>query len=138
MPTSPSPPGGATSGDDGVRTLHSGAGGEGVIGRGFTASAELGALDESGSIKSALGVLSVNGGYHFRQRKAYRVDPFVTGGYTLLFRSGSANLGNFGGGLNWWFSSRFGLKVEFRDHVWSAENIHFLGIRFGVTIRGGG
>jgi hypothetical protein len=45
-------------------------------------------------------------------------------------------MANFGGGVNWWWRDRMGLKVEFRDHV-AAEggNYHIWGVRFGLTFR---
>lgn len=64
------------------------------------------------------------------------MDPFVTAGYTLFFRSGHANLWNFGGGLNYWFASRLGLKVELRDHIWPENGAtHYWGVRIGLNFR---
>ena len=65
------------------------------------------------------------------------VRPVPSG--TLLFREGHANLFNFGAGVNYWLSARWGLKFEFRDHVmredWSRTTIHYWGVRIGVAIR---
>jgi len=34
--------------------------------------------------------MSLNGAYHFNRKR--KLSPFVTGGYTLAFRDGHANL----------------------------------------------
>ena len=41
--------------------------------------------------------------------------PFVTVGYSLAFRTSTANLWNFGGGLNYWLRDRIALMAEVRD-----------------------
>jgi hypothetical protein len=131
-------PGAAScSGCGNSMTLHFGGGGEGIFGKGIGIGAELGYLTPREDMSDGLGVFSPNGYFHFggknRSRKA---DPFVTAGYTLLFRGGHANLWNFGGGLNYWFGDRVGLKVELRDHVWSVNGTeHYWGVRIGITFR---
>jgi hypothetical protein len=114
-----------------------GGGGEHVFGPGIGIGAELGAVGPWRNYRSAIGMFSVNGSYHFlRDRR--KIDPFAGGGYTLGFRSGSINLGNFGGGLNYWFGDRIGLRVEFRDHVYASgrsPDVHYWGFRFGITFR---
>jgi hypothetical protein len=82
-------------------------------------------------------MFSVNGSWHFAGRSA-RIDPFVTGGYTLAFRSGTLNFGNVGGGANVWLKERLGLRVEFRDHVHASSrvaNLHYWGLRIGIAFR---
>lgn len=128
-------PGGATCCGYTGMTLHAGVGGEGILGKGIGLGAELGALGVRENFSdSVIGVFSPNGYYHFVHRKETTLDPFVTGGYTLVFRNGHANLFNFGGGVNYWFTSRLGLRMEFRDHVWSEDNanLHYWGFRFGL------
>ena len=86
---------------------------------------------------SNYGMFSVNGYYHFADRSA-RVDPFVTGGYSLGFRSGTLNFGNFGGGVNLWLRESLGMRIEFRDHVHISSRVsdfHYWGIRLGVVFR---
>lgn len=111
-------PGGISSGGHTATTVHLGAGGEVGLAKGVGLGAELGALgprqDFAGNL---MGVVSANGYYHFRREE--KLEPFVTAGYSLFFRSGHANLFNFGGGANYWFHSKLGLRLEFRDHVWS-------------------
>ena len=130
-------PGGVSSSGHTAMTLHLGAGVDAVLFKGFGVGAELGALgpreDFAGNV---LGVASVNGYYHFLHGRP-KADPFVTAGYTVMFRSGSINLFNFGGGLNYWFVPRLGLKVELRDHVYSPQrsSVHYWGIRLGLAFR---
>jgi hypothetical protein len=84
-----------------------------------------------------VGALSPNLVARFRAKdEGNRLEPFVTGGYTLFFRSGTTNGANFGGGVNYWFKNRVGLRFEVRDTL-SVEvrTVHFVGFRVGVTFR---
>jgi hypothetical protein len=130
-------PGGVSGGGNTEATFQIGAGGEGVFGKGIGAGVEISALGPASSwAEDVLGVASFNGYYHFIHSGS-RLDPYATGGYSLLFRSGHANLGNFGAGVNYWFIPRIGMKAEFRDHVWSPSDgtLHYWGVRFGLTFR---
>ena len=131
-------PGVATGGGATTSTMHFGGGGEGLVYKGLGVGGEIGYGTPWQSFSSGLGVFSANGSYHFlpRQRDA-KVVPFVTGGYTLFFRSGAANLFNFGGGINYWFREGVGLRLEFRDHVWpsSDQTGHYWGFRIGLAFR---
>jgi hypothetical protein len=124
-------PGGATSGGYTVATYHAGVGGEGVFRNGIGIGGEVGYLSTRRDFDFGFGLASLNGSYHFNKNAT--VVPFVTGGYSLAFRSGTANLGNFGGGVNWWFWPKLGVKIEFRDHVHT--DMQWWGFRFGVTFR---
>jgi hypothetical protein len=119
------------------QTIQLGAGGEGILGKGIGIGAELGVLAQPRYFgDSALGVVSLNPYYHFYRGDRRQVDPFVTGGYTLIFRSGHANLANLGGGLHYWFRSRLGIRLEFRDHLNTSGTIsHFWGFRAGLAFR---
>ena len=128
-------PGGLTGPARTNATVHLGAGAEFALPKGFGAGAELGALGRTDSFADVLGVFSVNGYYHFSRRSG-KLDPFATAGYSLFFRSGHANLFNFGGGMNYWFLSRVGFRSEIRDHVWNADGtVHYWGVRFGLAFR---
>jgi hypothetical protein len=129
-------PGGVTVRGSTTGTLHFGGGGEKIFGPGIGVGGELGVLGPWSNYRSALGVFSVNGSYHFFRDRP-KLDPFVTGGYTLFFRSGTANLGNFGGGVNYWLGERLALRAEVRDHVHSPGplTIHYWGLRLGVAFR---
>jgi hypothetical protein len=118
-------------------TLHVGGGVEKLFRERIGVSAEIGALGLWNNYRGAIGIFSVNGSYHFGDR-AGKVDPFVTGGYSLGFRSATLNFGNFGGGVNYWFRDGLGLRVEFRDHVHAASRanaLHYWGVRFGLAFR---
>ncbi|MGE0131077.1 MAG: hypothetical protein AB7U82_23615 [Blastocatellales bacterium] len=128
-------PGGSSNGGGG--TLHIGGGGEGVLKNGVGIGAELGYLYPFEGIDEGLGTFSVNGAYHFlKASRSEKVTPFVTAGYTGFFRSGYANGFNFGGGVNYWFKKRVGLRFEFRDNVFAADGAaHLLNVRIGLTFR---
>jgi hypothetical protein len=127
-------PGGATSGGHTSSQMAAGAGGEFVTAPGIGLGAEIGAVAPWRDIDGAIGVGSVNGSYHFGRER--RFVPFVTGGYTLFFRSGTANGVNIGGGANWWFRERLGLKLEFRDNIGTGNfDVHFWNFRAGLTFR---
>lgn len=130
-------PGVVTDGDYGTATLHFGVGGEGLIKGGFGVGGEIGGLAPVESFSSGFGVLSAGANYHFlNASKSGKVVPFVNGGYTMFFREGVANGGHFGGGVNYWFKERVGLRFEVRDHIVAeASGTHFLGFRFGLTFR---
>ena len=124
---------------DSWATWHAGGGGEVVIADAFGIGAELGYLNWFEEGMDTIGVFSTNGTYHFFPRQASRrLRPFVTGGYTLAFNNGGhENLFNVGGGVDYWMKKRVGLRIEFRDHVWSGSSqaTHFWSARFGVTVR---
>ncbi len=114
-------------------TLHIGGGGEFVAAGLIGVGGELGALTHSGSFRDTLGVLSINGYGHIPTKG--RIDPYVTGGYSLFFRSGTASGGNFGVGVHMRVLAKLGLKLEFRDHVISSgsRTNHWWQGRVGVT-----
>lgn len=129
-------PGGSSS-SGGGGTLHLGGGGEGVFKNGAGIGAELAYLTPFESFGDGIGTFSVNGSYHFlKASKSEKLVPFVTGGYTGFFRGGYANGANFGGGVNYWFKPRIGLRVEFRDNVIvQSGSAHLLNVRLGLTFR---
>ena len=118
-------------------TLHVGGGGEGLIYKGLGAGAELGYLFPSRAAADGFGILSTNGFYRFTNGSSLqKVTPFVTAGYSLGFRDGTANLVNFGGGVDYWVRDRMGLRLEVRDHVWPGDPAaHFLMFRVGLVGR---
>ena len=127
-------PGGVSCCGHTSMTLQFGAGGEAVLGKGVGIGAEIGAVAQprffSGTV---VGIFSPNGYYHFSHGKNVKLDPFVTGGYTLLFRNGHANLFNFGGGVNYWFRHALGVRLELRDQVHTGASVHYWGFRFGLA-----
>jgi hypothetical protein len=130
-------PGGLTSSGYTSGTLHIGGGVDAILGRGLGLNIELGVLGPSDRFEGAVGLFSPGATYYFRHRKELKLEPFVAGGYSLMFRQGHANLGYFGGGMNYWFSNRVGVRTEVRDHVTTeyGRAAHFWGVRFGLSFR---
>jgi hypothetical protein len=128
-------PGGATAAGQTGFLIHMGGGGEFAIGKGVAVGVELGAIGPKRHYTdNVMGLASANGYYHFRHSRDIRLDPFLGGGYSLTFRHGTANLGNLGGGLNYWFTSTLGFRCEFRDHVLpGTPTTHFWGLRMGLS-----
>jgi hypothetical protein len=130
-------PGGVTCCHNTSMTLQFGVGGEAVLWKGVGLGAEISALGTRQYFgDTVMGAFSPNGYYHFKHDEDAKIDPFVTGGYTLLFRSGHANLANFGGGLTYWFARRLGTRLEVRDQLTTIGTTeHFWGVRFGLAFR---
>ncbi len=113
-----------------------GGGGEGVFWKGLGAGADIGAYYPYRYFRGAIGVANVSAAYHFTAgRDDTKWDPFVVGGYSLFFRSGTANGVHVGGGLTYWFHRHIGARVEFRDQRAVPEGISFPVVRFGVSFR---
>ena len=126
---------GVVTGDGASATLTLGAGAEGLIKGGLGASADLGYLFfPRDGFGSGVGMFSPGVLYQFHTRR--KTVPFVTGGYTLAFRSGAYSLFHFGGGVNHWFSNRWGIRVEGRDHIDPHyPEYNFLQFRVGFLFR---
>ncbi len=75
--------------------------------------------------------------YYSYLKKGSKVEPFLSGGYTLFFRAGTANGINFGGGAHYWFSKKVGLKLEFRDDMflYTSPHCHYVSFRIGAAFR---
>ena len=130
--------GGAFADGERAGVLQFGGGGEGRIYKGLSAGAELGYVHPGESFREGFGLLSTNGTYRFWNAwPSQKVVPFVTAGYSLAFRDGTANLANFGGGLDYWFRQRAALRLEARDHIWPGKNgiptSHILMFRVGLV-----
>jgi len=117
-------------------TLHFGGGGEVFFTKHVGVGAEAGYLEQFKDFRN-LGTLSINLVARLRsETRDNKFDPFVTGGYTHFFRAGTPNGGNFGGGVNYWFSNHFGLRFEVRDNARGSRTLHhFVGFRIGLTFR---
>jgi hypothetical protein len=130
-------PGALTAAGHNSFTIHMGGGGEFAIWKGISGGIEGGAVglahDYTDSVQ---GVASANAYYHFFHSRDARLDPFVTGGYSLFFRHGASSLGNFGGGLNYWIWKTAAVRVEFRDHVSGGPTAHYWGFRLGMSFTG--
>jgi hypothetical protein len=108
-------------------------------------SGELGVLAGTVYGFASYGSFSPGVSYHFLQGKERKVDPFVTGGYTLMFNSYRQNsLFHFGGGVTCWTSPRLGVRVELRDQVGRSSGflspthdsaMHFWEVRVALAFR---
>ena len=108
-------------------------GGEGILAGGLGVGGELGYLYPGSQFAAGIGLGSVNASYHFFKGPARWV-PFVTGGYSLAFRSDGTSLVNYGGGLNYSFRPRLGLRLEVRNHHHPEASIVVV---FGSVFRSG-
>ena len=131
--------GGAFTRGERSGVLQFGGGGEGRIYKGLGVGAEIGYLHPTASFTDGFGLLSTNGSYRFwTNSSSQKLVPFVTGGYSLCFRSGTANLANFAGGVDYWLRPNVALRLEARDHIWpgnGSPTAHFLMFRVGVVGR---
>ncbi|RPJ87479.1 MAG: hypothetical protein EHM18_00925 [Acidobacteria bacterium] len=111
-----------------------GGGGEGAFYKGLGASVDVGYLFPTRGFSGGFGTLSPGVLYQFSRHQ--KANPFVIGGYTLGFRDGTVNMVHFGGGVNYWFSERIGLRIEARDHVpTDASEYHHFVVRIGISGR---
>jgi hypothetical protein len=124
---------GASSGDFSTGFFQFGAGGEGLVHKGFGLGAEIGYLAPFRASGDGLGLFSADASYHFNRTS--KLVPFVTGGYSAAFRSGASHGGNFGAGVHYWMKDRVGLRFEFRDHVFSSDSPHLFQFRVGLSFR---
>jgi hypothetical protein len=99
-------------------------------------------IPSKGKIGSEIvGSLSLNGYYHFLSsaKTNSNLDPFLTGGYSLLYRDFAANGFNVGGGLNFWAWENWGLMFEVREMIFSNSSVlpanHYTEFRVGFTHR---
>lgn len=102
----------------------------------FGVGAEIGGMvPGKGKASNTIGIFSANGYGHLRRDRTF--DPFITGGYSLLFNNFTANGANFGVGTNYWFRENVGLLLEGRDHYAKLQGVptHIWEFRIGLTFR---
>lgn len=100
-----------------VTNVSAGAGGEGFLWRGLTLGGDIGYYRFIERGRYAIGATTLNVGYNFANRsRAGRFDPFVNAGVLgLAFGAGgAARAMALGGGTNFWFKRRLGLRTEAR------------------------
>jgi hypothetical protein len=79
-------------------------------------------------------VITANGSYHFLRGRS-RVEPFITAGYGTLANFGeSISMFNYGGGAQFWFHKRMGVRVELLNFQ-SGGYRELTSIRFGFAFR---
>ena len=130
-------PGVRASDNTAQATLHFGVGGDRLVYKGLGAGGEVGYLGLTRGLGGGVGIVSANSTYNFRNASSTgKLVPFLTGGYSLIFRNDGANGFNIGGGVNYWFKEHVGLRFEVRDHVFKDfGNTHFVGFRIGLAFR---
>jgi len=130
-------PGAVVDGGTAAKTVHFGVGGDRLVYQGLGAGGEIGFLGPPHDFSEGVGIASANATYNFQKATSVRkVVPFVTGGYSLIFRRDASNGLNFGGGVNYWFKEHIGLRFEVRDHVFREfGTANFVGFRIGLTFR---
>src|SRR5437870_2906967 len=111
-----------------------GGGGEALAHKGLGLGAEVGYIAPFRAAGDGFGIISADVSYHFQKRSS-KFAPFVTGGYSLAFRSGTSSGGDFGGGAQYWIKEHVALRFEFRDHVFSSDSPHFYQFRVGLAFR---
>jgi opacity protein-like surface antigen len=124
--------------------VNAGFGGEFFVRKGLAVGPEFAYAgpDWSFSTGAAVGVGSFDASYHFLGRKTRRrLEPFVTGGYSLYFgdRTVFQNGLNLGGGVNFWVAKHVALRLEIRDqdHInyFHSQFTRFVAFRVGMTFR---
>ena len=118
--------------------LHLGGGGDLFITDRVAIGGDIGFIGQTDYLEGGLGLASINASYRFGQWTS-RTRPFLTGGYSRLFRDGHLNALNFGAGLDRWLSGRLGVRVEFRDHIPAFSeggfDAHVVDVRVGLILR---
>ena len=120
--------------------VYAGGGIEFRIGNTFAMGGDGGVLNKITNGSSyTTGMASATPAFHFKARHSPgRFDPFINGGASILFDKYSVSIPmiHFGGGLNYSFSSRFGMRFEYRHHVWSPEaeeSVQLAAFRAGIV-----
>lgn len=129
----------ATYEGDSLAIFQGGGGGEARLGQAFGLGADLGYAAPWEAFSDSVGTLSVNGTYYVKgTNRGRRLQPFATGGYTLLFKDGTVNGVNVGVGVDRWMRDRVGMRFEFRDNIMmqEGESFHLWGPRLSIIWRG--
>jgi hypothetical protein len=111
-------------------------GGDGFLWKGIALGGDIGYFRfvERGS--RGFGLANVNIGYHFvNRRKPTRLDSFVSTSVLGAGFSGGglARSGALGGGVNYWFRPRIGLRTEGRVYGFGGEALVMF--RIGLSFR---
>lgn len=115
--------------------MHFGGGGEGLVYKGLGVGGEIGYVFPREAFVYGVGLLSVNTSYHWNAGTHWKIQPFVTGGYSFLFRGESENRLNFGGGLTYWMANHAGLRVEYRQYEAVSYRNSLREVRLGLALR---
>ncbi len=119
--------------------VNAGFGGDLFLDKRWAVGAEAGYANASNYY--SLGTGSIDLSCHFLGHQNRRkIDPFVTGGYSIYYGNRGANSGyNFGGGVNFWVAKHVASRLEIRDNGHSEPQFagigNFAAFRAGVTFR---
>jgi hypothetical protein len=121
-------------------TLEIGGGGEFCVYKGLGFGGALGGLrvpssDSTGkTVYQWTGMAAFHTVYNFQRRAKQKVNPFVVLGFTIVPAFDTPGGYNLGGGVQYWFSSNLGLRVEFREHVLTGMRSHqYPQVRIGLA-----
>lgn len=106
-----------------------GIGGEARLAPLVTAGGEIGGISQNGTGVLGSGNVSV----HIPARP--RIDPFVTGGFSVGHKGATGLWVNLGGGVDYWFQHRLGVRAEFRGYPGGYHLSSFAELRFGIAFR---
>jgi hypothetical protein len=107
-----------------------GIGGEARVLPLLTIGGEFGGIAHNGN-----GILA-SGNASFHVPTGSSVDPFLTAGVSVAHKSGATGAYvNLGGGLNYWFHSHFGARMELRGYPGGQDLGSFAEIRVGLAFR---
>jgi len=111
-----------------------GVGSDVFVYKGAAISPSVGYLTQFDNGGRGVGVLTLNGSYHFLRGKG-KFEPFVTAGYGALFNFGDGlSTFNYGGGANYWFKKRLGFRVEVLNFQYESDR-ELTSVRFGLSFR---
>jgi len=123
--------------DTGSSTLGVGGGAEGYVYKGLGFGFDLGAINTASTtdVRRWAGMMSLNAIYNFNIADKSKISPFIIGGVSIAGFDVPGGV-NFGGGFQYWFHEHIGLRVEFRDHIFTGmRSHHYPQGRIGITFR---
>ena len=113
-----------------------GGGGEAFLWRGLALGVDAGYYRFPADRNVGYGVLTLNPGYHFvNRKKPMKFDPYVSGTVLgIAFAPGAiAPAGGLGFGVNYWFKERMGLQTGVQAQGVDGEAL--IVFRIGLTFR---
>jgi hypothetical protein len=135
-------PGGVSVNHGGGSSLEVGGGGQVFVYRGLGFDGDVGGLlypshDSQGKqIHRWTGMITLNAVYVFQRTAEQKACPFLIIGATGIPAFDVAGGFNFGGGVQYWFAEKYGLRVEFRDHIRSGmRTYNDVQLRIAVAFR---
>lgn len=123
-----------TDGDHSEGAFHLGVGAQGLLSESFGLEADVGYLASFEYAGGGIGVFCP--GVFYRLSRNPRTMPFLEGGYSLFFRSGTGSGVYFGGGVNHWFNNTLGFQLAARDQLMLEGNsFHVIEVRLGLLFK---